>query len=127
MRFNKKLIGLFAGVCISVSAALVVTSTMNKRGFFTTADETYKIVLNASNTPTGLTDSFQNNFNGTVKTHTGYDVNLAFVNARSYEDGFVQLASGGKIYNYASSNNKVTGINSVKFTGACPDYHSSVC
>lgn len=117
MRFNKKLIGLFAGVCISVSAALVVTSTMNKRGFFTTADETYKIVLNQSNRPTELTSSFQNYFTGTIKTHTGYDVNLAFVNARSADDCFAQLAPRGKIYNFASSNNKVTGINSVKFTG----------
>ena len=117
MRFNKKLIGLFAGVCISVSAALVVTSTMNKRGFFTTADETYKIVLNGSNRPTELTADYQNYFTGTVKTHTGYDVNLAFVNARTYSEGFAQLAPRGKIYNFASSNSKVTGITSVKFTG----------
>ena len=78
---------------------------------------TYSSTLNSSNRPAELTASFQNNFKGTVKTALGNDINLSFVNARSADGVFAQLAGHGKIYNYAQGNTKLTGIEGVTFEG----------
>lgn len=78
---------------------------------------TYSSTLNSSNRPAELTASYQNNFKGTVKTALGNDINLSFVNAKSADGVFAQLAGHGKIYNYAQGNTKLTGIEGVTFEG----------
>ena len=76
------------------------------------------MTLNSSNKPAGLTASYQNKFAGAVHTDLGNEVEMSFVNAKSSNGNFVQLAPHGKIFNFGSTNDPVTGVNGVSFTGS---------
>lgn len=120
MPIPKKLLGLATVGCatIALTVALVFSLTKGKIKVNTVDASSHTLTLNGDNTPAELTDTYQNNVSGTVKTTSGADVQLTFVNAKKLASGFAQLAPRGKIYNYNSSNNEVIGIEGVKFTGS---------
>lgn len=101
---------VFGGIKTSSSALAARLATRGTSG--------PSIVLNSSNVPTGLTSSYQNLFDGSVKTAYGNDVNLSFVNAKSLDGGFAQLANHGKIFNFNSGNNQVSAVNGISFSGS---------
>ena len=119
MPVSKKLLTLVSVGCttVAMTVALVFSLTKGKIKANVGDASSHTLTLNDANAPTGLTSSYQNNFTGTVKTTSGADVQLTFVNAKSLEGGFAQLAPRGKIYNFNSSNTGVTAIEGVKFTG----------
>lgn len=120
MPISKKLLTMVTIGCTTVATAVALVFSLTKGKIKVNIGDasSHTLTLNGDNTPAELTDSYQNNVAGTVKTTSGADVQLTFVNAKSLEDGFVQLAPRGKIYNYNSGNNEVIGIEGVKFTGS---------
>ena len=76
------------------------------------------LTLDSNNKPSGLTSSYQNSFTSDVQTSSKYPVSLTFVNAKTLDNGFAQLANHGKIYNFSSDDGHMTGVNSVSFTGS---------
>ena len=76
--------------------------------------------LNSGNTPAGLTAAYQDNFAGAVSTPNGNQVTFNFVNAKSLENGFAQLANHGRIYNFAAGASDPTHLNvdGVELTGS---------
>ena len=120
MPIPKKLLGLATVGCatVALTVALVFSLTKGKLKVNIGDASSHTLTLNETNAPTGLTVGYQNNFTDTVKTTSGANVQLTFVNAKSFEGGFAELAPRGKIYNYNVSNNEVTAIEGVKFTGS---------
>lgn len=82
------------------------------------ADTNHTLTLNSSSTPDSITSSYQNNVTGSVTTSLGHGVEMTFVNAKTLSGGFVELAPHGKIFNFGSTNNQLTGINGIAFTGS---------
>ena len=78
----------------------------------------FVLTLDSTNTPSGLTSSYQNNFSGNVKTGYGNPIKMNFVNAKSLSGGFVELANHGRIYNFGSGDTIVNAINGIRFTGS---------
>lgn len=76
------------------------------------------LVLDADDTPNTITASYQDSVTGSVTTANGNSINLSFVNAKSSSGNFVDLAPRGMVYNFASSNNHILGINGIKYTGS---------
>ena len=75
--------------------------------------------LDNSDTPVSITDTYQNNVSGTVKTSNGNDVTLNFVNAKKTGSEFVTLANHGKIYTFGEDQeHQITAVNGVSFTGS---------
>lgn len=112
-------VGILACVAAVGAAFMQNIDTGSKLFISRSTPSQYVLVLNSQNTPTGLTSSYQNNFSGTVK-HSSYsslDISMSFVNAKSLSGGFVELAPHGKIYNFGASDNHVTGVDGIKFTG----------
>ena len=81
------------------------------------ADE-YVMTLGDGATPEQITDSYQNNVAGDVSTNNGNKVKLSFTNAKTLANGFAELAPHGKIHNFNDSNQQLTGVNGVSFTGS---------
>lgn len=109
---------IVAGVLVFDGIKKTSSSALAARLTATRGASGPNIVLNSSNVPTGLTSSYQNLFNGSVKTAYGNDVNLSFVNAKSLDGGFAQLANHGKIVNFNSGNNQVSAISGISFSGS---------
>ena len=78
----------------------------------------FVLTLDSTNTPSGLTSSYQNNFSGNVKTGYGNPIKMNFVNAKSLSGGFAELANHGRIYNFGSGDTIVNAVNGIKFTGS---------
>ena len=77
------------------------------------------LVLSSSDTPVSITDTYQNNVSGTVKTSNGNDVTLNFVNAKKAGSEFVTLANHGKIYTFGEDQeHQITAVNGISFTGS---------
>ncbi len=105
-----------------VGSGLILQQKASGLGIFSAAragDGSYTLTIDANNIPSGLTTSYQNNVEGTVKTTENHDVKLNFVNAKlNAGTGTIQVANHGKIYNSTSGDNKaITGITSVSFAG----------
>ena len=117
---SKLLLYIGAATCLAAIGAAAVQNldvvTLAKVFRGTTGD--YTLVLNSSNTPSGLSSSYQNNFSSTVKTANGNYINMSFVNAKSLDGGFAQLANHGRIYNFGSSNSIINAVNGINFTGS---------
>ena len=115
---NKILLIIGASCCAaSIGAATLQNVGITSLALTRNANSDYVLVLNSDNTPSGLTSSYQNSFTGNVKTNDKNTVTMNFVNAKSYSGGFVELANHGKIFNFASSDTKLTSVNGIKFTG----------
>ena len=116
---NKILLIIGASCCAaSVGAAVIQNAFVSPISFARSASDEYTLVLNNSNTPSGLTPSYQNSFSGNVKTSLDNNVSMTFVNAKSLNGGFVELANHGKIYNFNSGNNQLTAVNGVELVGS---------
>ena len=76
----------------------------------------YALTLDNAQTPEQITESYQNNVVGTVRTALGNGIKMHFVNAKQLASGFVQLANHGKIYNY-DGGDAVTGFDTIHFEG----------
>ena len=108
------------GICI---VSIHVSNKQNNNFMFSVGDPVADLVLNDSQTPDTLTASYQNLVEGEVVTEKGNTINLGFVNAKAVDDNFVQLAPGGKIFNFQSGaeyGRQIKGITSIKatFSGA---------
>ena len=105
--------------CIAL-AGVTASHKLSKRAslFGHAENDEYELVLGDGSAPASITSSYQNSVTGDVTTTNGNDVELSFVNAKTLSGGFVQLAPHGKIYNFGSTNDQLTGINGVSFTGS---------
>ena len=114
--------GIFLATIIFGSASLAATIAANaipKKSLFGRADTPeLTLSLGSSETPNTITSSYQNSVEGSVTTTYGNSVNLTFVNAKTLNDGFVQLANHGKIHNFNSTNEQLTSVNAIQFTGS---------
>ena len=111
-------IGAFALVA-SVGGVIAQNSFKNLSMVFTRSSQTeYVIELDQNNVPNDLTGDYQNTFSDTVSTKLGHNVKLTFVNAKTLSNGFAQLANHGKIYNYESDDNQLTGVVGVELVGS---------
>ena len=116
---NKILLSIGVSCCaMSVGAATLQNVGITSLALTRNTRSEYVLVLNSDNTPSGLASSYQNNFTGSVKTADKNTVTMNFVNAKSYTGGFVELANHGKIYNFDSTDTKLTAVNGIKFTGS---------
>ena len=111
-------IGLVACAASIGTAALQNVEFSHNLSIMRSAPSEYVLNLNSSNTPSGLTSSYQNNFSGSVTTSNGNTLSMSFVNAKQLSNGFVQLANHGKIYNFSTSNSAITAITGVELTGS---------
>lgn len=121
MVFAKKHLAIISIAVVSVCASVVMINRFSKNNggiHSVKSDNVYTMTLNASNRPAGLTSSFQNSFTGDVKTQIGNDVQFTFVNAKSTEGDFATLAPRGMIHNFGASDEKLTAVNGVSFTGS---------
>lgn len=118
---NNKLL-LYAGVAVCLAsigaAAAQNIDVVHAAKLFRNANSDYVLTLDSTNTPSGLTSSYQNNFSGNVKTGYGNPIKMNFVNAKSLSGGFAELANHGKIYNFGSGDTIVNAVNGIKFTGS---------
>ena len=110
-------IGLVACAASIGTAALQNVEFSQNLSIMRSAPSEYVLNLNSSNTPSGLTSSYQDNFSGSVTTTNGNSVSMSFVNAKSYSGGFAELASHGKIYNFSTTNSAVTAVTGVELAG----------
>ncbi len=119
MKTKKSFIALLVATgALAVSGFAFATLRNGTLGIRVHGDpKSYTTTLSSTNRPAELTASFQNSFSGNVKTAIDNNLNFTFVNARSYEGLFAQLASHGKIYNYATGNSETRGLNGVTFEG----------
>ncbi len=76
----------------------------------------YTLTLDGSNAPSTLTSSYQESVNGTVTTLSGNTLSLSFVKAKASSGKYVDLASRGMIYNFASENGGISGITAITVT-----------
>lgn len=102
------LVGLFSVPLAQTNFQLFPTAAQNPGD--------YEVTL--STAPSSLTNSYQNSSASDIRTSFGNDVELSFVNAKQLANGFAQLANHGKIHNFGSTNDVLTGINGVSFTGS---------
>lgn len=103
---------------LSLSIGALVLATVNKKAKLSPAEsEVHTITLKAADTPSTLTDSYQDNVTGTIRNSVGYEIPLNFVNAKAEEGKFVNLAPRGMIYNFHTGDKAITGINGIKFKG----------
>ena len=112
---------LFFGISVfGITATLVASQITGSKNFLNYPSRAqageYTLILNSA--PTGLTEDYQNLVASDIQTTNGNDVELSFSNAKALNNGFVQLANHGKIYNFNDSNEQLTGINGVQFTGS---------
>lgn len=116
----KKSIGFALSIFGCLSFAVVIASQARPlKTVFSRADTVeHTLTLNSSNVPNTITSSYQNNVHGNVATSLGNTVDLSFVNAKTLNGGFVQLANHGKIHNFNDTNEQLTGINGIQFTGS---------
>ena len=115
---KKYLLYIGLATCLASLSVAIYQGVNPKQSFLTKSTQTeYTLTLNSSNTPSGLTSSYQNKFSGTVKTALNNNLLMSFVNAKTYSGGFVELANHGKIFNFSTSNSKVMSVTGVKFTG----------
>ena len=105
--------------CIAL-AGVTASHKLSKRAslFGHAENDQYEMVLGNGSAPASITSSYQNSVTGDVQTSLGHDVELSFVNAKTLSNGFVELAPHGKIYNFGSTNDQLTGINGISFTGS---------
>lgn len=80
-------------------------------------NDDYEIVLDHDNTPDTITSSYQNLVTGFVTTINGNNIEFSFVNAKVCDNGFVELAPHGKIFNFGSTNSELNNVTSISFTG----------
>ena len=88
----------------------------------------YTLTLNSSNSPSTLTNDYQDSVNGSFTTADGNSIALNFVKAKSASSAFVQLASRGMMYNYASEDGGISGISAitVSYSGSTMSLRTSV-
>lgn len=126
---NKKLI-LYVGIsalCIGLGVGGIIASKTDRTLFLPSqaTEPTYTVTLDKDNKPDTLTGEYQPSVTGNVKSTTGYDLQLTFINAKSSENNLVQLAPRGMIYNFGNGNKEFKGLKSVKFTGTGTVYFTS--
>ena len=111
-------IGLIIFGFVSLAAVVASEAHPTNLVFSRASGPAQTLTLNSSKVPSGLTSSYQNNVSANITTNLGNSVNLSFVNARTVNGGFVELANHGKIHNFNDGNQQVTGINGISFTGS---------
>ena len=123
---NKKnifaFIGLSALAPVVVAVATIGASLKNKTFNTQATDGPYSITLTSANTPAGLTESFVDNFETTIKTTNGNDINIGMTLAKKVSGKFVNLGHRGMLYNFGSSSGRITGITSITTTFDNPLY-----
>ena len=116
---NKRVgFSIIAFGCASLLFALIAQAHPTKALFGRAAAGDHTLTLGSGSAPASITSSYQNSVVGNVTTSNGNTVELSFSNAKSLGGGFVELAPHGHIYNFGSSNNQLTGVNGVSFTGS---------
>ena len=111
---------VFFGVAIATTALVVGgTAFVNAKTTIphVSATDNYVLTLDSDNSPSELTSSYQDNFQGRVSTTNGNEIAMNFVNAKALDGGFVELANHGKIYNFDASGNQLTSIDGISFSG----------
>ena len=107
------------GVTMTASLVVALVSTRAKKSTFGRANvDDYTLTLDDSNAPGALDSVYQDSTEGYVETALGNELELQFVNAKELANGFAELAPHGRIFNFASSNTAITGINGVSFSGS---------
>lgn len=114
---KKIMLGVSVVSCFFV-AGLTLMAGRNLNSFVRTRSSSYSLTLNSANTPTGLTDSYQDKVTGVVKTMGDYDATFDFVNAKTASGKFVQLAPHGRIINFGADDKNFNGVNYAAFTGS---------
>ena len=109
------LVGM-TGATVAGVLALVLTHVAPSSLSKAQSPGEYNLTLNSA--PSALTSSYQNTVASNVETQFGNTVELSFVNAKQLANGFAQLANHGKIHNFNDSNEALTGVNGVSFTGS---------
>ena len=115
-----KKVSLVLGISLGVgSITFAATANINSKFQRVNADQ-FSIVLNNNNKPSTLTNEYQDNVVGNVKTGIDNDVQISLTNARLLNNGFAQLASRGVVHNFTSTQGAVTGLNTitVDYTGS---------
>ena len=98
-------------VAIGISAGAVANKEINQLRF---ADaETYTLMLDSSNAPSQLTDSYQNSLTTITKTANDSDIYLSFIMAKASSGNYVQLANRGYMYNFRYATGRITGITAI--------------
>lgn len=108
-------IGLSALVPIIISVATIGLSNKDTQAMKATSGP-YELVLNGSNSPSELTDSYQDKVTTTVKTTLNNDVELGLVLAKKSSGNFATLGHRGMIYNFDSDDGHINGIISITAT-----------
>lgn len=111
-------IGLIIFGFVSLAAVVASEAHPTNLVFSRASGPAQTLTLNSGKVPSGLTSSYQNSVSANITTNLGNSVNLSFVNARTVNSGFVELANHGKIHNFNDGNQQVTGINGISFTGS---------
>ena len=119
MKTKKSFIALLVATgALAVSGFAFATLRNGALGVRVHGDpKSYTTTLSSTNRPAALTASFQNTVTGSVKTAIDNNLNLSFANARTADGLFAQLASHGKIWNFATGNSEMRGLNGVTFEG----------
>ena len=118
---NPKLLGTLVGVALLSAcfcSVIISNNDIVSKSNVKAEPGNYVMTLNSSSTPASITSSYQNLIVGDVSTLYGNDVELSFTNAKTLADGFVQLANHGKIFNFGSTNDQLTAVNGIEFTGS---------
>jgi len=119
MKSSKFLLGIGLAASTLVLSVVTIQNVKQPSSFFASYGDPndYTLTLDNDDVINSLTSSYQNNVSGTVTTSNGNSVSMKFVAAKNLDNGFVQLAPHGKIYNFDGGSN-VLSVNAVKFTGS---------
>ncbi len=119
MKTPHKTILLSSGIALGVIAVVfgATAGIADKHKNFESASaEQYTLILDSSNTPAELTDSYQDTVTTTVKTNLNNSLTFNFVLAKASSGKYVQLAKNGYMYNFGAADGRITGINAITAT-----------
>ena len=105
-----------------VGAAAIASAKPSKMVVKQASGDTYSITLDQNTSLSGMTSSYQNNFETEVTTPIGTTMKLNVVNGKTSDGNLIDLAPRGMIYNFGtgSGNHEFAGLSGVTatFTGA---------
>ena len=120
---SKKLFYVSVATCAVCFSVVAIQATVKSPSISllksSSGTDGHVLSLDNSDTPVSITDTYQNNVSGTVKTSNDNDVTLNFVNAKKTGSEFVTLANHGKIYTFGEDQeHQITAVNGISFTGS---------
>lgn len=120
-RYFFSIVGALAAVSLSLGA-IVIAKNASLKELKKAEGDVYTLNLNADNAPEALTENYTS-FVASPKTAAPYSnpIEMKFINAKALSSGFVELSRHGLIYNFASANGIINGIQKMTVTTSAGD------